>query len=402
MEPDDLNEICIELDDLGDDDDGDDDDDELPVLETIGLKDVNDKCITNEDEGVCDINSVEATALDSDAKMESDDFNDKYIELNDFVAIKMFELESTDIGDDDELPVFETIGLEDVKYKCIKNEDDKAYGSNQVEVTLLDADGKTESDDLNEKWIELDNLAVTKVFDLGTLDIDFDDVSDELSLNGNIGPGVVDGKCIEVDVDEATDLDNTEGNEVDVTKGNALEIGEPIKLDDNWVVPTDDIETNELVIEESNELDVAKPVDLDNTKPVDNEFDDDDDEEEEEKVEAGNNKEDTKIDVFWEVASNDFEVSKTDDDDDVITVLDIEEVIGIVDVEGIGLDVNNVVELSDKEIENFNGETKIELALAIDEPDMLPLIVFASKWIVISTARMDRTIKKIWDCIYFR
>ena len=127
------------------------------------------------------------------------------------------------------------------------------------------------------------------------------------------------------------------------------------------MVPTDDIETNELVIDESNELDVAKPVDLDNTKPVDNEFDDDDD----------------------------------DDDDDVITELDIEEVNGIVDVEGIRLDVNNVVELSDEEIENFNGETKIELALAIDELDMLPLIVFASKWIVISTARMDRTIKKI-------
>ena len=128
------------------------------------------------------------------------------------------------------------------------------------------------------------------------------------------------------------------------------------------MVPTDDIETNELVIDESNELDVAKPVDLDNTKPADNEFDDDDDD---------------------------------DDDDDVITELDIEEVNGIVDVEGIRLDVNNVVELSDEEIENFNGETKIELALAIDELDMLPLIVFASKWIVISTARMDRTIKKI-------
>ena len=71
------------------------------------------------------------------------------------------------------------------------------------------------------------------MFDLETLDIDFDDVSYELSVNGNIGPGVVDGKCIEVDVDEATDLDNTEGNEVDVTKGNVLEIGEPIKLDDN-------------------------------------------------------------------------------------------------------------------------------------------------------------------------
>ena len=151
MEPDDLNEKCIELDDLGDDDDDDDDDDELPVLETTGLKDVNDKCVTNEDEGVCDINSVEATAFDSDAKMESDDFNDKYIELDDFVAIKMFELESTDLGDDDELPVFETIGLEDGSDKCIKNEDDKAYGSNQVEVTLLDADGKNESDDLIEK-----------------------------------------------------------------------------------------------------------------------------------------------------------------------------------------------------------------------------------------------------------
>ena len=71
------------------------------------------------------------------------------------------------------------------------------------------------------------------MFDLETFDIDFDDVSDELSVNGNIGPGVVDGKCIEVDVDEATDLDNTEGNEVDVTKGNVLETGEPIKLDDN-------------------------------------------------------------------------------------------------------------------------------------------------------------------------
>ena len=136
------------------------------------------------------------------------------------------------------------------------------------------------------------------------------------------------------------------------------------------MVPTDDIETNELVIDESNELDVAKPVDLDNTKPVDNEFDDDDDD-------------------------DDDDNDDDDDDDDVITELDIEEVNGIVDVEGIRLDVNNVVELSDEEIENFNGETKIELALAIDELDMLPLIVFVSKWIVISTARMDRTIKKI-------
>ena len=107
------------------------------------------------------------------------------------------------------------------------------------------------------------------------------------------------------------------------------------------------------------------------------------------------------------MASNDFEVSKINDDDDdvddddddddnddVIIELGIREVNGIEDVEGIILDVSNVVELSDEELENFNGDTKIELALAIDELGILALIVLASKQIFISTARTDRTIKK--------
>ena len=82
---------------------------ELPVFETIGLKDVSDNCMGNEDEGAYGTNGVEAAALDSDAKMEPDDFNEKCIELNDFVTMEMFNIEMTDLGDDIELPVFETI-----------------------------------------------------------------------------------------------------------------------------------------------------------------------------------------------------------------------------------------------------------------------------------------------------
>ena len=152
---------------------------------------------------------------------------------------------------------------------------------------------------------------------------------------------------------------------------------------------------------ESNDFDVAKPIDLDDAKPVDNEFNDDDDDDDGDDVddEAANNEGDTKFDVFWTIASDDFEVIKTDDDDDdddddEIIELDIREVNDVEDVEGIRLDVNNAVELSDEEIENVNGDTKIELAVAIDELDILALIVLASKRIVFITARTDRTIKK--------
>ena len=121
---------CIELDeltamemfdfeksDLGDDD-------EVPVFETIGLEDVNDRRIVNEDEGAYDINDVEAAVNDSDVKMEPDDLNEKYIELADFVAMGMFDIERTDLDDDDKLPLFETVGLECVNDRRIANEDE--------------------------------------------------------------------------------------------------------------------------------------------------------------------------------------------------------------------------------------------------------------------------------------
>ena len=153
------------------------DDDEIPVFETIGLKGVSNKRIANEDEKANVINDVEAAALDSDAKMTPDDSNKKSTEPDDFVAMEMSDLETTDIGDDGELPWLKTIGLEDVNDKRIENEDEKACDINDVEVELLDAEGENEPDDCNAKCIELDDFVVMEMFDIETIDLDDDELS---------------------------------------------------------------------------------------------------------------------------------------------------------------------------------------------------------------------------------
>ena len=158
------------------------DDVEIPVFETIGLEGVSDKRVANEDEKACVINDVEAVALDSDAKMAPDDSNKKCIELDDFVAMEMSDLETIDIGDDGELPWLKTIGLEDVNDKRIENEDEEAFGIKDVEVELLDADGENKPDDCNDKCIKLDDFVVMGMFDIETTDLEDDD---ELPVFGN-------------------------------------------------------------------------------------------------------------------------------------------------------------------------------------------------------------------------
>ena len=103
--------------------------------------------------------------------MEPDDFNEKCIEPDGVVAIEMFELELTDIGHDNELPLFETIGWEDVTDKCIENENVEACGINTFELALLDVDGKIESDDFNGKCIELDEFCTMEKFDFERIDL---------------------------------------------------------------------------------------------------------------------------------------------------------------------------------------------------------------------------------------
>ena len=63
----------------------------------------------------------------------------------------MFDLERTDLSDDDELLVFETIGLEGVNDNRIANEDEEAYGINDVEAAILNSDAKMTPDDSNGK-----------------------------------------------------------------------------------------------------------------------------------------------------------------------------------------------------------------------------------------------------------
>ena len=151
------------------------DDDECSVFKTIGLEDVNDKRIEYKDEEASRISDVEAAVLDSDAKMKPDDFNEKCIELDDFVAMEMFGIERIDFDNDDELPVFEKIGLEDINDKRIENEDEKAYDIKEVEVALLDAVGEIEPDDFNDKCIELNEFAAMEMFDTETTDLGDDD-----------------------------------------------------------------------------------------------------------------------------------------------------------------------------------------------------------------------------------
>ena len=183
IEPDDFIEKCIELDDfvtmvmfdiemadLGDNV-------ELPMFETIGLKDVSDNCMGNEEEGGYGINGVEAAAFDSDAKMEPDDFNKKFIELGGFVTMEMFDVELTVLCHDVELLLFETTGLEDVTDRCIENEDEEAYGIITVEVALLNANVEIEPDDFSGKCIELDEFCTMEKFDFERIDLgDNDDL----------------------------------------------------------------------------------------------------------------------------------------------------------------------------------------------------------------------------------
>ena len=103
--------------------------------------------------------------------MEPDDFNEKCIEPDGFVAIEMFELELTDIGHDNELPLFETIGWEDVTDKCIENENVEACGINTFELALLDVDGKIEPVDFSGKCIELDEFCTMEKFDFERIDL---------------------------------------------------------------------------------------------------------------------------------------------------------------------------------------------------------------------------------------
>ena len=206
IESDDFNGKCIELDefpamemfDLETTDLGDDD--EFPVFKTIGLEDVNDGRIAYENEGTCDINGTEAAVLDSDAKMEPDDFNRKYIEPDDFVSMEMFELESTDLSHDDELLLFETIGLEDVTDKCNENEGDGACDIKSDEIGLLDADGGIEPVDFSDKCIELDELTVMKMFDFEKSDLGDDE---ELPVFETIGLDDVNDRRITNEDEEA-------------------------------------------------------------------------------------------------------------------------------------------------------------------------------------------------------
>ena len=131
----------------------------------------------NEDEGGYVINGVEAAAFDSDAKMEPDDFNEKFIELGGFVTMEMFDVELTVLCHDVELLLFETTGLEDVTDRCIENEDEEAYGIITVEVALLNANGEIESDDFSGKCIELDEFCTMEKFGFERIDLgDNDDL----------------------------------------------------------------------------------------------------------------------------------------------------------------------------------------------------------------------------------
>ena len=142
--------------------------------------------------------------------MEPDDFNERCIDFDDFVAMEIFELESIDLGDDDEFSEFETIELGDVNDKCIENDDDELYGSNEVEVRLFDANGKVEPDDFNEKYIELDEFAAMEMVDLETTDIDDDNDDDELPVFDRNGVKDVNDKCIENGDEGACDINDDE------------------------------------------------------------------------------------------------------------------------------------------------------------------------------------------------
>ena len=155
------------------------DDDGLPVFETIGLKNINDKRIENVDEVVYDIDNDEIGLLNADGEIELDDFNDQCTELDDFMTMEIFDLETTDFGDVDELPVFETIRLKDVSDKRIADEDEEASAINDVEVAVLDSDAKIKVDDFSGKCIEFDDFVAMKIFDPKVINLDVDDDNDD-------------------------------------------------------------------------------------------------------------------------------------------------------------------------------------------------------------------------------
>ena len=218
IEPDDFSEKCIELDDfmtmlmldIEMTDPGDDV--EFPVFETIGLKNVSDNGMGNEDEGEYGINGIELAALDSDAKMEPDDFNEKCIELNDFVTMEMFDIEMTDLGDDVELPVFEAIGLKDVSDNCMGNEDEGEYAINGVETAVLDSDVKNEPDDCREKYIELDVFLTIEMYDIEMTVLGD---PDELPVFGKIGPEDVADNCMGNEDERAYGINGVEAAALD-------------------------------------------------------------------------------------------------------------------------------------------------------------------------------------------
>ena len=187
-------------------------DDELPLFETIELEDVNDKRIENKSEEACGINGVEAVAIDSDTKIEPDEFNEKCIELNNFVAMEMFDTKTIDLGDDDEFAVFETIGLKDVNGKLTGNENEEAYGMNDVDSALLDADGEIESDNFNDKYMELDDFVSMDMFDLETTNLGDDD---ELPLFETIELEDINDKRIENKGGEACGINGVEAVVID-------------------------------------------------------------------------------------------------------------------------------------------------------------------------------------------
>ena len=252
IEPDDFNDKFIELDDFVTMDMFDlettilgDDDDELPLFEIIELEDINDKCIENKGEEACGINGVEAVVIDSDTKIEPDEFNEKCIELDNFVAMEMFDTKTTNLGDDDEFAVFETIGLKDVNGKLTENENEEAYGINSVEVALLDVDGEIEPDDFNDKLIELDDFLAMEIIDLESIDLSNDD---ELPVFETIGLEGVNDKWM-ANVDEgAYGINGVEvaGHDSDA-KMKPDEFSEKcIELDDFVTMEIFDIETTDL------------------------------------------------------------------------------------------------------------------------------------------------------------
>ena len=179
------------------------DDDGLPVFERIGLENINDKRIENVDEVVYDIDNDEIGLLDADGEIELDNFNDQCIELDDFMTMEIFDLETTDFGDVDELPVFETIRLKDVSDKRISDEDEEASAINDVEVAVLDSDTKIKVDDFSGKCIEFDDFVAMKIFDPKVINLDDDDDdNDELLVFETLELESVNDKRI-ADEDEA-------------------------------------------------------------------------------------------------------------------------------------------------------------------------------------------------------